>query len=296
MFEPADKRMLAEFLPYVVQSDGFFDHALGTSAGSLSPRTKWAELAKYEFALPPIEEQQRIAEALRSVDGAINAYVRVATLADSWIASYFSERVADSRRVRLGDVAAVELGRQRAPRFDSGSNMLQYVRAANVKHGRLVLDDVLEMHFEPNEAARLKLRSGDVLVTEGCGSLAEIGANAVWNDDLPGEVCFQNTVLRLRSSSQFLDPTFLQLWAAQAFVRGEFAEIATGTSIYHLGAKRTADMQLPLPSIEQQRHILEAVHAARRTVSGAQTSGERLRVFRSTFLRDTLIQGGVHVQ
>jgi type I restriction enzyme S subunit len=64
VFEPADKRMVAEFLPYVVQSDGFFDHALGTSAGSLSPRTKWAELAKYEFALPPVDEQQRIVQVL----------------------------------------------------------------------------------------------------------------------------------------------------------------------------------------------------------------------------------------
>lgn len=64
VFEPADKRMLAEFLPYLVQSDGFFHHALGTSAGSLSPRTKWAELAKYEFALPPIEEQRRMVTLL----------------------------------------------------------------------------------------------------------------------------------------------------------------------------------------------------------------------------------------
>lgn len=68
VFEPADKRMLSEFLPYLVQSDGFFDHALGTSAGSLSPRTKWAELAKYEFALPPIDEQQRAVELLSALD------------------------------------------------------------------------------------------------------------------------------------------------------------------------------------------------------------------------------------
>lgn len=295
VFEPVDKRMLAEFLPYVVQSDGFFDHALGTSAGSLSPRTKWVELAKYEFALPPIDEQRQLCGAMRSIDTAISGYAKVAQLTRSWISSYFYEQVADCERIRLGDVAAVELGRQRAPKYESGSNMLHYVRAANVKHGRLVLDDVLRMHFEPDEVSRLKLRRGDVLVTEGCGSLTEIGANAVWHDDLPGDVCFQNTVLRLRSRGQLLDPVFLQLWAEQAYVHGEFAEIATGTSIYHLGAKRTAEMQLPLPSIEQQRQIVGVVDAARKTVSGAQTSGERLRAFRRTYLRDTLMRGGLHV-
>lgn len=68
VFEPADKRMLADFLPYLVQSDGFFDHALGTSAGSLSPRTKWAELAKFECALPPVEVQQQLAALLSACD------------------------------------------------------------------------------------------------------------------------------------------------------------------------------------------------------------------------------------
>ena len=34
--------------------------AVGTSAGSLSPRTNWTSLADFEFALPVIEEQRRI--------------------------------------------------------------------------------------------------------------------------------------------------------------------------------------------------------------------------------------------
>ena len=42
----------------------FFEHALRTSAGSLSPRTKWRDLANYEFLLPPLDEQRRIAEIL----------------------------------------------------------------------------------------------------------------------------------------------------------------------------------------------------------------------------------------
>jgi type I restriction enzyme S subunit len=87
VFEPADKRMLAEFLPYVVQSDGFFDHALGTSAGSLSPRTKWAELAKYEFALPPLDEQQRIVGLLRTTGESIVRYEQGINAANSLISA-----------------------------------------------------------------------------------------------------------------------------------------------------------------------------------------------------------------
>lgn len=52
--------LLPELLPFICQTDAFFDHAVGTSAGSLSPRTNWESLADFEFVLPPMEEQQRM--------------------------------------------------------------------------------------------------------------------------------------------------------------------------------------------------------------------------------------------
>jgi type I restriction enzyme S subunit len=75
VFQPKNVELLPEFLPYLVQSDGFFDHALGTSAGSLSPRTKWQELAKYEFALPPIAEQQRIINLISHLDNSVSCEI-----------------------------------------------------------------------------------------------------------------------------------------------------------------------------------------------------------------------------
>jgi type I restriction enzyme S subunit len=67
VLEPKDPEvLLPELLPFICQTEGFFNHAVGTSAGSLSPRTNWTQLANYEFALPPLEEQRRIANALEA--------------------------------------------------------------------------------------------------------------------------------------------------------------------------------------------------------------------------------------
>ena len=52
--------LLPELLPFICQTDVFFDHAVGTSAGSLSPRTNWKSLADFEFALPSVEDQRAI--------------------------------------------------------------------------------------------------------------------------------------------------------------------------------------------------------------------------------------------
>ena len=67
-FEADESQLLGEFLPFLVQSNEFFDHALDTSAGSLSPRTNWRDLANYEFDLPPLDEQKRIADLLWAIE------------------------------------------------------------------------------------------------------------------------------------------------------------------------------------------------------------------------------------
>jgi type I restriction enzyme S subunit len=62
------QRLLPELLPFLCLSERFFKHAVGTSAGSLSPRTNWSSLASFEFDLPPLDQQRRIAEILWAVD------------------------------------------------------------------------------------------------------------------------------------------------------------------------------------------------------------------------------------
>jgi type I restriction enzyme S subunit len=71
------QRLLPELLPFLCLSERFFQHAVGTSAGSLSPRTNWSSLASFEFDLPPLDQQRRIAEILWAVD----------EVAESWRAS-----------------------------------------------------------------------------------------------------------------------------------------------------------------------------------------------------------------
>ena len=69
--------LLPELLPFICQTDAFFDRAVGTSAGSLSPRTNWTSLDHFEFALSPIDEQKRLVELLGSI-AALEEELRIA--------------------------------------------------------------------------------------------------------------------------------------------------------------------------------------------------------------------------
>ncbi|HAT1659250.1 TPA: hypothetical protein I8Y75_001365 [Legionella pneumophila] len=66
--------MLAQgLLPFIVQSEPFFDWAIKHSAGGLSPRTKFNSLADFEFQLPPLTRQKEMLKTLYSVENTIKS-------------------------------------------------------------------------------------------------------------------------------------------------------------------------------------------------------------------------------
>jgi type I restriction enzyme S subunit len=116
VFEPKDNRLLPELLPFIVQSEGFFANALRTSSGSLSPRTRWRDLAAYEFPLPPLDEQRRIAEILWAADQYIQKQESVLSalryLQRLFFESWLSENSLsfDWPGVSLKDVCTIQSG------------------------------------------------------------------------------------------------------------------------------------------------------------------------------------------
>ena len=80
VFESKDPGLLLpELLPFICQTEGFYDYAVGTSAGSLSPRTNWAHLSDYEFSLSPIDEQHRIAKLLWTTIETLRSFISLHT-------------------------------------------------------------------------------------------------------------------------------------------------------------------------------------------------------------------------
>ncbi|MBL8090751.1 MAG: restriction endonuclease subunit S [Anaerolineales bacterium] len=67
----AKESLNSELLPYYASSDSFINYAISTSAGSLSPRTKWRDLSNFEISFPPSDEQHRIVELFQSIEQSI---------------------------------------------------------------------------------------------------------------------------------------------------------------------------------------------------------------------------------
>lgn len=120
--------VLAEFLPFFMQSNLFMERALSISVGSLSPTINWKALAAEEFLLPPIQEQARLVEALSAAERLAEVQHDLCTRSHDVFGALLKERIGrgfkpadyqgweedddpNMRFVRLSDVASVDRGR-----------------------------------------------------------------------------------------------------------------------------------------------------------------------------------------
>lgn len=187
--------------------------------------------------------------------------------------------------VRVDRVGAVRLGRQRSPDKHTGEHTTKYLRAANIKPTGLDLNDILEMDFTPAERAVFSLRAGDILLTEASGSSSQVGRAALWRDEI-SECCYQNTVIRFRPHVALADYALVVFrhYAAS----GIFGRVARGVGIQHLGAGRFSELQFPLPPLNDQKRIAEAVSQRlaefREAESHLRTALERLDAQRKEIL------------
>jgi restriction endonuclease S subunit len=143
-----ESKLLPEFLPCIVQSESFFEHALSTSAGSLSPRTSWKGLSEFEFDLPPLDEQRRIVELLAAAEDAVRASEELPRALAIAISAQLEEWSRRSSRVSLVDLAVINNGPRKPVRSDNraagnvpycGANGVQGYVSGSTHSGTCVL-------------------------------------------------------------------------------------------------------------------------------------------------------------
>jgi restriction endonuclease S subunit len=290
-FEPNGNDLLLELLPFIVQSDGFFERALGTSSGSLSPRTRWSQLQDYEFPLPPKEEQRRIADLLWAVDESCVAYCNVLenlkTLADTKAIAAFSETneavALASRTSTLGEVADVRYGLT----VDSGRRKLHktlpYLRVANVHRGRLDLTEVKEIGADEQDIRECSLQADDVLVVEGHADPNEIGRAALWQNKI--DLCLhQNHILRVRTSTALL-PKYLLVFLNSPKGKSHFRRYAKSSSgLYTINSTVLRNLQIPLPPKDAQQNVVDVIEAIQQRTGEADRHGIQIMNLKSAMI------------
>lgn len=245
--------VVPELLPFFVQSDMFFEWAEKTSSGSLSPRTKWKALAELEIHLPPIGRQKKILEVLKKVDEVLRYTNQGLDVAKQLLVASLYGMFGDSAemyKTTIAQLAEVKGGRQRAPKYDTGTNTTNYLRPANIKRGEIKWSDVLSMDFTLAEKKIYELRKGDILLVEG-GEAEDVGDPAFFEGSIE-PICFQNTLIRLRAKPD-IDSRYLYWRLRAVHTAGTFRAIAAGTKIKHIGVANTSKVSFSFHKSKEHR-------------------------------------------
>lgn len=259
VLRPKSSRVWPDFLPFFLQSDVFMNRAIEISVGSLSPTINWGTLRNQEFALPPIEEQEHIAEVLWTADGTLESFQQARGLLTQAIDAYASEFLSEAwSKERLGRLlTSVQYGTstrvgQREP------NSVPVLRIPNVIGGKLVLDGVGWVNLSQTDQAKYRLDPGDVLIVRTNGNPDFVGRTAVV-DSVPDNCVYASYLIRLRPDLNLLLPTYLHSALSSSLLRRTLRqEIRSSAGNYNLNTKGIGSQTLPLPPIlEQQRFVAE---------------------------------------
>lgn len=105
------KLILPELLPFIMLSEGFAQHSIRNSKGSVNPYVNWKDIANYEFLLPPKDQQAKLAELLWAADAAVESQTAIENGVQSALAALFRETISQScDDVPLSEVGQVVTG------------------------------------------------------------------------------------------------------------------------------------------------------------------------------------------
>ena len=258
VLEPANDRLMPELLPFLCQTDAFFDHAVGTSAGSLSPRTNWTSLASFEFMLPPIQEQGRLLEALVAANdvryGLGNVANSAAMAMRSLCKKLFIEPRTELARTRIGEVATVRSGTtpsRKTPEFWEGD--IPWLPTGKVNDRYIEAAEECITHLALRKCSLRLIPAGSTLVamigegtTRGKAALLRIDATTNQNFAAvsPGEEVVP----------EFL---FYQLESCYELLR----HWSHGTNQQALNTKLVSDFPIWVPNIDEQKAIVVEISA-----------------------------------
>ncbi len=257
---PRDPSILdPRFLPFILLTDRFHEYAAMQATGSMNARLLWSALAKYEFDLPPLDQQRRIADLLWSVENEVQATQRTSVadqeLKEAWLSDVFGDRFSDAGRTKLD--SWVEAGRpicygvlKPGPEYENGPLVVDVkdyprgtIQVGSIRH----CDPQIESGF-----SRSRLRKGDVLLS----IRGTIGRVALVPEELHGANISRDSA-RISIDMGIADPRFVKALLESQVLQRQMTRRTTGLAVKGLNVAVIRDFEVPSLSLQEQRAVLE---------------------------------------
>lgn len=271
VFAAKSDRLLPELLPFICISERFFKFAVETSAGSLSPRTNWSHLADFQFDLPPLDQQLRIADILWATDDVRQSTrqlrIDVHALERATGESFFSSpshnelkrgwlRLTGQLLLEKGYLFALQDGNHGSdyPRSDEFAlEGLVYLSATNISDdGRIDFASCPRLPIARANALRIgPARGGDVILTNNAtvGRVAIVPLNA-------GEIVASTSTTYYRPDTSRLNREFLAAYMKSMVFQKQLSRVMVQSTRHQVPITTQKTLTFLIPPIQDQEEIV----------------------------------------
>jgi type I restriction enzyme S subunit len=308
VIEAKKENFVPELMPFIIQDDRFFEFAVGTSSGSLSPRTKWKFLSEYEIWLPPLDEQRRIATTLWAAEDCITNGERFVIAAERakqvLMKVLFSKGIGHTEFQQvtgfgnipkrwnvhlLSEISSVKTGP-----FGAQLHQKDYVDAGwpiiTVEH----LGDISVLHenlplISDHDKKRLfqyVLNEGDIVFSR----VGSIDRNCLITYKEVGWL-FSGRLLRVRPDKEKVISTYLNSYFNFEPFKQRVRNVAVGGTMPSLNTKLLSDISIPLPPIPEQHQIAAILTRCDETIVSARMNVTTTKALKMKMINEMLKAG-----
>ncbi len=242
----ANEQLLeTSLLPYIMLSEGFSQHSIKNSKGSVNPYVNWKDLAKYEFLLPPKDQQKKVLSMFESIDNMIESSLLVDIEASVLKRSYLKLIFDEMKPIKtLSSIFDVTSGFPfKSKYFNLDGTGFKLMRGVNIKEGEFLWNESIDRYYDHEEGTqeRYRIKEGDVLVPMD-GS--KLGFNyAVATKSEVGCLLVQRIAL-LRSENEY-SRKLLKAYLSSVYFRNFISTNNTTTAIPHISLSQLKTIKLP---------------------------------------------------
>ena len=249
--------LLPEFLPFVLQNERFWDYAYRHRHGSTNTFINWSTLANYEFELPDLETQRKLAEVLWSINDTMEAYKNLISATDELVKSQFMELFGDpvtntqGREVRpfKDFMLDIRYGTSQPPTF-SEFGEFKFIRATNIKAGRITENDMLRISAdEATKIEKCRLNGNEIIIVR---SGANTGDTCVVTDEYRDQYAGYDIIITL--NLELANPVFFNELMNTHYMQAIIKPLTVRAAQPHINSEQVQNLPMlvvPLPEQEQ---------------------------------------------
>ena len=243
---------MQELLPFLMLTESFTNHSIRESKGSTNPYINWSDIAKYEFPLPPLEEQKRLAELLWAADDTISQYEILANQYKKIKKIIIRDCTKNCDRwVYLSDIAQnITSGSRGWAKFYS-SNGSKFIRITNLHRGCIHIDLNDIQHVSPPlnlESERTRIKKNDLLIS----ITADLGLVAVADTDI-GDAYVNQHIAKISLDENIYNPLFAAYFFADTMGQKQFSRFNDQGAKAGLNLKNIGRLKLPFIQKKEQK-------------------------------------------